>query len=78
MKEKRTAHNSTHQLEGGGFIHIDRQIVPIGFEVECHSCGANIRSTQAALDEGDIYFCWPCVKKWESENKQCFFTGKPK
>lgn len=28
-----------------------------------------------ALDEGDMYWCWPCVRKWEAKHNEDFFTG---
>lgn len=79
MRTKRTKRSSTYPMKDGGFLHLDRFVVPISLnQVECHDCGAKLLESDAAMDEGDLYFCWPCVAKWESKHKQDFFTGQNK
>lgn len=44
----------------------------------CDICNEWTNYEDGAWDEGDMWWCFKCIDKWESENKQHWADGQPK
>jgi len=80
MKPKDTKRASTYPLTGGGFVHIDRAILPVEYVPcirKCFSCQQEFTDDKITPDEGDVWWCTPCMKAWEKEHKCHWENGQP-
>jgi len=73
MKKKPTKASETFPMDGGGFIHIDRRIMPI--YLKCDHCDK--KSPNWAYDEDESVWCLECIEEWEKKNSCHWADGKP-
>lgn len=74
VRRRPTRSSSTHLLEDGTVLHIDRRIMPL--RNKCCQCSK--MKPDCAPDEGDGgWWCIDCIEAWEKKTGQHWEDGTP-